>query len=45
MIELAHKSPKTKRYFGFSDSYVPDPGNWYKEWWAEVGVSQRSRYL
>jgi len=39
-IELAHKStynPKTKRYFGFSDSYVPDPGNWYKEWWAEAG--------
>ncbi len=39
-IELAHKStynPKTKRYFAFSDSYVPDPGNWYKEWWAEAG--------
>ena len=29
-IELAHKStynPKTKKYFAFSDSYVPDPGN------------------
>jgi len=29
-IDLAHKStynPKTKRYFAFSDSYVPDPGN------------------
>jgi multiple sugar transport system substrate-binding protein len=39
-LELAHKStynPKTKKYFAFSDSYVPDPGNWYKEWWAEVG--------
>ena len=39
-IELAHKStynPKTKKYFAFSDSYVPDPGNWYKEWWAEAG--------
>jgi multiple sugar transport system substrate-binding protein len=39
-IDLAHKStynPKTKRYFAFSDSYVPDPGNWYKEWWAEAG--------
>src|SRR5256885_2026052 len=34
-IDLAHKStynPKTKKYFAFSDSYVPDPGNWYKEW-------------
>ena len=39
-IDLAHKStfnPKTKKYFAFSDSYVPDPGNYYKEWWAEAG--------
>lgn len=41
-IDLAHKStynPKTKKYFAFSDSYVPDPGNWYKDWWAEVGYA------
>jgi multiple sugar transport system substrate-binding protein len=40
MIDLAHKStfnPKTKRYFAFSDSYVPDPGNYHKDWWAEAG--------
>ena len=40
MIQLAHKStynPKTKRYFAFSDSYVPDPGNWHKDYWAAVG--------
>jgi len=39
-IELAHKStynPKTKRYFAFSDSYVPDPGNWHRDWWTEAG--------
>jgi multiple sugar transport system substrate-binding protein len=39
-IDLAHKStynPKTNKYFAFSDSYVPDPGNWYKDWWAEAG--------
>jgi multiple sugar transport system substrate-binding protein len=39
-IDLAHKStynPKTKRYFAFSDSYAPDPGNWHKDWWAEAG--------
>ncbi len=39
-IDLAHKStynPKTKKYFAFSDSYVPDPGNYHKEWWAEAG--------
>lgn len=40
MINVAHKStynPKTKRYFAFADSYVPDPGNYHKEWWAEAG--------
>src|SRR5205807_3242559 len=39
-IDLAHKStynPKTKRYFAFSDSYAPDPGNWHKDWWTEAG--------
>jgi multiple sugar transport system substrate-binding protein len=39
-IDLAHKStynPKTKKYFAFSDSYAPDPGNWHKDWWAEAG--------
>lgn len=40
MIDLAHKStynPKTKKYFAFSDSYVPDPGNYHKDWWAAAG--------
>jgi multiple sugar transport system substrate-binding protein len=39
-IDLAHKStynPKTKKYFAFSDSYVPDPGNYHKDWWADAG--------
>lgn len=39
-IDLAHKStynPKTKKYFAFSDSYAPDPGNWHKDWWTEAG--------
>ncbi len=39
-ISLAEKStynPKTKKYFAFSDSYVPDPGNYYIDWWAEAG--------
>ena len=40
MIELAEKStfnPKTKKYFAFSDSYVPDPGNYRKDLWEKVG--------
>jgi multiple sugar transport system substrate-binding protein len=39
-IELAHKStfnPKTKKYYAFSDSYAPDPGNWRKDLWSQVG--------
>jgi multiple sugar transport system substrate-binding protein len=39
-IELAHKStynPKTKKYFAFSDSYVPDPGNYHRDFWAKAG--------
>src|SRR6266852_3765365 len=40
VISLGHKStfnPTTKKYFAFSDSYVPDPGNWRKDLWSEVG--------
>lgn len=39
-VSLAHRStynPATKRYFAFSDSYVPDPGNWRKDLWEAVG--------
>src|SRR5437588_2263975 len=39
-IDLAHKStynPKTKKYYAFSDSYAPDPGNWRKDLWSQVG--------
>ena len=41
-IDLATKStynPKTKKYYGFSDSYVPDPVNFRKDLWDDVGVS------
>ena len=40
MIPLAEKStfnPKTKKYFAFSDSFVPDPGNYRKDLWEKVG--------
>jgi len=39
-IELGHKStynPKTKKYFAFSDSYAPDPGNFRSDLWSQVG--------
>jgi multiple sugar transport system substrate-binding protein len=42
-ISLAEKStynPKTKKYFAFSDSYVPDPGNYRKDLWSQAGFPQ-----
>lgn len=39
-IVLAERStynPKTKKYFAFSDSYVPDPGNYRHDLWSQVG--------
>jgi multiple sugar transport system substrate-binding protein len=39
-IDLGVKStlnPKTKKYFAFSDSYVPDPGNYRQDLWSPVG--------
>jgi multiple sugar transport system substrate-binding protein len=44
-IDLAIKStynPRTKKYHGFSDSYVPDPINYRKDLWGDAGVTQAS---
>lgn len=41
MIGLAEKStrdPSTGKYFAFSESYVPDPGNYRIDLWSEVGL-------
>ena len=41
MKPLAHKAtynPRTKKYFAFSDNYVPDPVNWRSDLWGEVGL-------
>ena len=40
-IELCLKSsynPKTKKYYGFSPSFVPDPVNYRKDLWDSVGM-------
>jgi multiple sugar transport system substrate-binding protein len=42
MSDVAYKStynPKTKRYFGFPDNYVPDPIQYRKSLWFNVGVA------
>ncbi|MFL5274719.1 MAG: ABC transporter substrate-binding protein [Anaeromyxobacteraceae bacterium] len=39
-VDLAHKStfdPKARKYFAFSASYVPDPGHYRQDLWAQVG--------
>jgi multiple sugar transport system substrate-binding protein len=40
MIRLAERStlnPRTGKFFAFSDSYVPDPGNYRIDLWQKVG--------
>ncbi len=40
-VDLAIRStynPKTKKYFGFSPSFTPDPTNYRKDLWDDVGM-------
>lgn len=40
-IDLAVKStynPKTKKYFAFTDSFVPDPVNYRTDLWGDIGM-------
>ncbi len=42
-VDLAIKStynPKTKKYYGFSDSYVPDPVNYRKDLFDAIGMTK-----
>ena len=44
-IDLCVKStynPRTKKYFAFSDSYVPDPINYRSDLWADIGMKPDS---
>lgn len=44
-LDLALKStynPKTKKFFGFSDSYVPGPVHYRKDLWDDVGMYPNS---
>jgi len=45
MKEVALKStynPRTKKFFAFSDNYVPDPANYRTDLWGEVGLKPTS---
>jgi multiple sugar transport system substrate-binding protein len=42
MTDVAYKStynPKTKRYFGFADNYVPDPIQYRRSYWFNAGIA------
>ena len=42
---VGHRStynPKTKKYFGFADNYVPDPIHYRRDLWGEVGLRPTS---
>ena len=44
-VDLAVKStynPRTKKYFAFSDSYVPDPINYRSDLWDDIGMKPDS---
>jgi len=44
-VDLAVKStynPRTRKYFAFSDSYVPDPINYRLDLWSEIGMKPDS---
>jgi multiple sugar transport system substrate-binding protein len=39
-VELGLRStfnPRSRKYFAFSDSYTPDPGNYRRDLWSQVG--------
>src|SRR5881409_712516 len=41
ILDLCKRStynPVTKKWFGFSDNYVPDPGDYLKSVWTEIGM-------
>jgi maltose-binding protein MalE len=41
-IELCRRSslnPTTKKYYAYSPGWVPDPGNYRKSMWSEVGLA------
>ena len=45
MTTLGHRScynPRTKQYFGFPDNYAPDPVQYRRSHWQEVGGSLRT---
>jgi multiple sugar transport system substrate-binding protein len=42
MTDVAYKStynPKTKKYFGFADNYVPDPIHYRHSFWFNIGIA------
>ncbi|MEO8432732.1 MAG: extracellular solute-binding protein [Acidobacteriota bacterium] len=37
LAQRSNRNPRTGKWFAFSDSYVPDPGNYRIDLWADAG--------
>src|SRR5947208_15359344 len=38
LCKLSTYNPVTRKWFGLSDNYVPDPGDYLKSVWTEIGM-------
>ena len=43
LVKNSTYNPKTRKWFGFSDNWVPDPGDYLKNVWSGVGFTQGPR--
>lgn len=43
LVKNSTYNPLTRKWFGFSDNWVPDPGDYLKNVWAAVGHTQGPR--
>jgi ABC-type glycerol-3-phosphate transport system substrate-binding protein len=43
LVKDSTYNPHTRKWFGFSDNWVPDPGDYLKSAWAGVGFAQGPR--
>jgi len=43
LVKDSTYNPHTRKWFGFSDNWVPDPGDYLKSAWAGVGYAQGPR--
>jgi len=43
LVKDSTYNPHTRKWFGFSDNWVPDPGDYLKSVWSSIGFTQGPR--